>query len=54
MDAMAAVLMSGFQGANWTDQEVGIAVERGILVVPVIRGLNPYGFIAKYQGLQAS
>ncbi len=30
------------------------AIGRGLLVVPIIRGLNPYGFIAKYQGLQTS
>jgi len=53
-DALAAVLMPGFKESNWTDQEVGIAIGRGLLVVPIIRGLNPYGFIAKYQGLQAS
>jgi hypothetical protein len=54
MDALAAILMPGFKESNWTDQEVGVAVGRGILVVPIIRGLNPYGFIAKYQGLQAA
>jgi hypothetical protein len=54
MDAMAAVFMPGFKESNWTDQEVGIAIGRGALVIPVIRGLNPYGFVAKYQGLQAS
>jgi hypothetical protein len=53
MDALAAILMSGFKESNWTDQEVGIAVGRGILVIPIIRGLNPYGFISRYQGLNA-
>lgn len=52
MDALAAVLMPGFQESNWTDQEVGVAFGRGVLVVPVIHGLNPYGFIGKYQGLK--
>jgi hypothetical protein len=54
MDAMGAVLMPGFKESNWTDQEVGIAIGRGVLIVPMIRGLDPYGFIAKYQGLQVS
>ena len=54
MDALAAILMPGFQESNWTDQEVGVAVGRGVLVVPIIRGLNPYGFIGKYQGLPAN
>jgi hypothetical protein len=25
-----------------------------VLVIPIIRGLNPYGFISKYQGLNVS
>jgi hypothetical protein len=54
MDALAAILMPGFKESNWTDQEVGVAVGRGVLVIPIIRGLNPYGFIAKYQGLKAN
>jgi hypothetical protein len=53
MDALAAILMPGFKESDWTDQEVGVAVGRGVLVIPIVRGLNPYGFIAKYQGLRA-
>jgi hypothetical protein len=53
MDALAAILMPGFKESSWTDQEVGVAVGRGVLVIPIIRGLNPYGFISKYQGLNA-
>lgn len=52
MDALAAILMDGFQKSKWTDQEVGVAFGRGVLVVPLIHGLNPYGFIGKYQGLK--
>jgi hypothetical protein len=54
MDALAAILMPGFKESNWTDQEVGVAIGRGVLVIPIIRGLNPYGFIGKYQGLHAA
>lgn len=53
MDAMACLLMPGFKESNWCDQEVGVAVGRDILIVPVRRGLDPYGFIGKYQGIQA-
>jgi len=52
MEAMAAILMPGFKESNWTDQEVGYAVARGVLIIPVIRGIDPYGFIGKYQGLR--
>ncbi|MXR68646.1 TIR domain-containing protein [Shewanella sp. JBTF-M18] len=53
MDALAAILMNGFKESNWCDQEVGVAVGRGVLIIPVRRGLDPYGFIGKYQGIQA-
>lgn len=53
MDALAAILMPGFKESNWTDQEVGVAVGRGVLIIPIMKGLNPYGFISKYQGLYA-
>lgn len=50
MDALVAILSPGFKESNWTDQEVGVAVGRDVLVVPIRKGLDPYGFIAKYQG----
>jgi hypothetical protein len=53
MDALAAILMPGFKESNWCDQEVGVAVGQGILVVPIRKGIDPYGFIGKYQGIQA-
>lgn len=52
MDALCAVLTPGFKESNWTDQEVGIAIGRGILVIPIRKKLDPYGFIGKYQGFQ--
>jgi hypothetical protein len=54
MDALSVILMPGVKESNWIDQEVGVAVGRDVLVVPVIRGLDPYGFIAKYQGFQGT
>jgi hypothetical protein len=52
MDCLAAILTPGFKESKWADQEVGVAVGRDVLIVPIRRGLDPYGFIAKYQGLQ--
>lgn len=48
-----AILMPGFQESRWCDQEVGFAVGRDVLVIPLRKGLDPYGFIGKYQGIQA-
>jgi hypothetical protein len=45
--------MPGFKESNWTDQEVGVAVGRGVLVIPIRKELDPYGFIGKYQGFQS-
>jgi hypothetical protein len=52
-EAMLAWLTPDFSGSRWTDQEVGFCVGRAVLVIPVRRGLDPYGFIGKHQASQA-
>lgn len=52
MDALVAVLTPGFDKSKWTDQEVGVAIGRDILIIPIQKGMDPYGFIGRYQGLQ--
>lgn len=54
MDAMCAILMPGFKESNWTDQEVGVAIGRNVLIIPIRKNLDPYGFIGKYQGFQTN
>lgn len=51
MDALVAILMPGFKESNWTDQEVGVAIGRGIPVIPIMKGLNPYGFHRQVPGI---
>ncbi len=51
MHAMVALLTPDFHQSNWTDQEVGAAFARGLPVVPVRLGFDPYGFLGKYQAL---
>lgn len=51
MHALAALLTPGFHESKWTDQEVGFALGKGTLVIPIRLGLDPYGFIGKQQGL---
>lgn len=53
MDALCAILMPGFKDSNWTDQEIGVAIGRKLLVIPIRKGLDPYGFIGKFQGYQS-
>lgn len=51
MDGFVAIITSDFNSSKWTDQEVGIAVARNVLLIPINKGQNPYGFISKYQAL---
>jgi len=52
MDALVAYLTPGFNESKWTDQEIGVAIGRKVPIVPLKVGLDPYGFIGKYQALQ--
>lgn len=52
MDALAAILTPEFDESKWTDQEIGVAVGRDVLIIPIRKGMDPYGFIGKYQGMQ--
>jgi len=52
MDALLALLSPGFKESNWIDQEIGVAIGRGVPIVPIKFDLDPYGFIGKYQALQ--
>ena len=48
-DACLALLTPGFSESSWTDQEVGWAMARKLLVIPVEFGQTPYGFLGRYQ-----
>ena len=52
MDLLVALLTHKFNESNWTDQEIGIAIGREVPVIPVRIGMDPYGFIGKYQAIQ--
>jgi len=54
MHALAALLTQEFHGNDWTDQEIGVAWGRRVLVLPDRLGIDPYGFIGKVQGLSGS
>ena len=51
MNLFIALLTEGYKESDWTDQEVGFALARKVPVLPVDRGLTPYGFIGRYQAL---
>ena len=54
MDGLIALLAPGFKESNWCDQEVGVAIGRQLPIIAVRLGLDPYGFIGKYQALQGA
>lgn len=54
MDGFVALLTENFHDSNWTDQEVGFAFARGVPIIAVRLGKDPYGFIGKFQGLATS
>ena len=51
MDALVAVHTPGFSMSNWTQQEVGYALGRGVKVISFKMGEDPTGFISKKQAL---
>lgn len=50
-DALLALMTPEFHESNWTDQEIGIAIGRDLLIIPARLGRDPYGFIGKYQAI---
>lgn len=52
-DALVALLHPEFHASNWTDQEIGYAMGRGIPVYSVRFGQDPYGFIGRFQAFTA-
>jgi hypothetical protein len=51
MNALAALVTTDFHASAWTDQEIGWALGRGVLVIPVRVGADPYGFAGHIQGV---
>lgn len=49
-DSLVALLHPAFHRSNWTDQEIGFAMGRGLPVFAVRFGQDPYGFIGRFQG----
>jgi hypothetical protein len=54
MDAFVALMTEKFHDSVWTDQEVGVAFGRGVPIISVKLGKDPYGFIGKFQALSCS
>lgn len=53
-DSLVALLHEGFHVSNWTDQEIGFAMGRGLPVFAVRLEQDPYGFIGRFQAFNGS
>lgn len=53
-DVLVALLTPDFRDSLWTDQEIGMAIGRKKLVIPVRLGRDPYGFMASIQALKGA
>lgn len=51
MDGFVALMTPDFHESDWTDQEVGYALARGVPIIALRLGRDPYGFLGKFQGL---
>ncbi len=54
MDGLVALMTADFHNSDWTDQEIGYAFARGVPIVAVRLGRDPYGFIGKFQGMAST
>ena len=50
-DVLLAYVTPDFSASRWTDQEVGWALGRELVVLPLKVGADPYGFFGSYQAL---
>lgn len=53
-DALIGLMTCNFHDSEWTDQEIGCAFGRGIPIVSVRLGKDPYGFIGRFQALSST
>lgn len=51
MDALVALLTHDYHISNWTDQEVGVAIGRGVPHFTIRLGCDPYGLMGKGQAI---
>lgn len=53
-EVLIALLHNGFKESNWTDQEIGFAMGRGLPVFSVRYDQDPYGFIVRFQAFNGN
>lgn len=51
-EGTAAFLTADFPASKWTDQEVGFALSRQVVLVPIAIAMQPYGFMSRFHSLK--
>lgn len=54
MDVMLALLTERFKESDWTVQEIGFALGKGVPIVAIRKGMDPFGFFGKWQAIQGT
>lgn len=54
MDGLCAIMTPEFAGSDWCDQEVGYGLGRKVICIPIKKGLDPYGFLGRYQAVSST
>lgn len=53
-DSLIALLHKNFHQSNWTDQEIGVAIGRGVPTYAIKFDQDPYGFIGRFQAFNGN
>lgn len=53
-ESLIALLHEDFHASDWTDQEIGFAMGRGLPVYAIRFGQDPYGFIGRFQAFNGN
>ncbi len=51
MDVLLVLITEGFKESNWTAQEIGFALGRGVPVISIKNGMDSFGFFGKRQAV---
>lgn len=51
--SLCAIITPKFINSTWCDQEVGFALGRGLLCIPIKKEADPYGLLGEFQAIQS-
>jgi hypothetical protein len=54
MNVLLALVTEGFKESDWTVQEIGFALGKGVPVLAIRNGMDPFGFFGKWQAIQGT